>query len=116
MSVSDSTTPTPITAEERIQKWRESMESRITQRGNFAGLTDVAAAIVNLEDEKAGWREKWINDKGLRDERIAELEAALASCEQERDATRAANAHLAAQLIEHDRLRTTSEQHQQAKL
>lgn len=45
---------------------------------------ELANSVTKLEferdearRERDGWREKWVNDKGIRDELIAELVAAL---------------------------------------
>jgi hypothetical protein len=44
-----------------------------------AALAYLLERIEALERERDGWREKWINDKGIRDEMIATLEADAAS-------------------------------------
>jgi hypothetical protein len=56
----------------------ESVAADVNQKVE-AALAYLLERIEALERERDGWREKWINDKGIRDEMIAPLEADAAS-------------------------------------
>ena len=66
----------PVVA--RAKYWqRELMGFNLQERGTLAAL------LGDLVEYANDWREKWINDKGIRDTRIAELEAQTSALSQQ---------------------------------
>ena len=61
---------------ERLRSWRERLREQLPI-GVGSLLKEAADALAALQAQKDGWREKWINDKGIRDEEIARLELQL---------------------------------------